>query len=411
MSDTLSHIHHNQEVLSRDINNIIESMPSTHQHTRLQTAAYLLGAREELPDVDDQGQVPTHNEGLEKVKFRIPLNTIDKDKTTTYVDHFYAESDLPLDMLDSMRAAMDLPNTSENLGWCLSTARRADPPHRLLTSQDIGSTFKAVRAEQTFGQNKKKVVIEIMPVQKEKSFKRQASMSSVGEQNLTVVSKPPLPLYTKELENVKKKLRCSEHQIEGSENAFCWVDVSRPNAPHYPLCTQDLQEWAKHLYDTRDPDNTCTTPPSTPHFDDIRKTCKERTSLEHVPTELILPIIHNHIHISSAINDSDMWTSKSTLSEQRSDDLIAPQPLKRMFALYMESDEESDSEPPQDIDEVLASIHSRYPAMEFPHGKFYAEKVGMSEGAALTFHSCVCKAHTMKERAKARRKAKGKTKA
>lgn len=50
--------------------------------------------------------------------------------------------------------------------------------------------------------------------------------------------------YAKELEHVKGQLRCSEHS---EENTFCWVEKSQPGAPHYPLCTQDLQEWAKYL--------------------------------------------------------------------------------------------------------------------------------------------------------------------
>ncbi|KAG1878468.1 hypothetical protein C8R48DRAFT_668563 [Suillus tomentosus] len=454
---------------SRDIDSIIDSIPSVRRRARLQTTAYLLGAREELPEVDDEEisriraiqlcyspeanteeQVTTHHQGPELqpqafdkgsydgllkwlmqdthvalVEFRVPLNTTDKNKYTTYVDYFYTESDHPLDMLDSMKATMNIPKTYKHLGWRLSTARRSDPPHRLLTSQDVASAFKAVRAEQASGRKKKKVVIEIVntiPVQKEKSMKLQAGM----------VSDASLLLYAKELENVKKKLSCSEHQLGNPEHTFCWVDVSQPNTPHYPICTQDLQEWAKYLYDTRDPDNACISLPNTPHFDDIRKTRKARTvSLQRVPTELISPIIHNHVHLSSVIED--MWTSNGTLSGQQSNGPTIPQPLKRTFALYMESDEETDDDEPlpQDIGNILTTIHSRYPAMDFPryanplkeHGilylptaahfssRFYVEKVGMTEGAVFTFHTGVCQAHMKEERAKARRKAKGKKKA
>jgi hypothetical protein len=99
----------------------------------------------------------------------------------------------------------------------------------------------------------------------------------------------------------------------------------------------------------------------------------------------------------------------------------------------MESDEESDdnSQPPQGIDDVLASIHARYPAMEFPQYvdklkdrgilylvtaahfniQFYEEKIGMPEGAACMFHASVCNARMKEERAKMRRKTKGKRKA
>ncbi|KAG2088170.1 uncharacterized protein F5147DRAFT_781090 [Suillus discolor] len=303
--------------------------------SRLQTTTYLLGARQELPDVDaeeinriravqpwysqaesepsegqltDQEKVPVHTDHfpLEKVEFRIPLNTADRNKSTTYVDHFYAESDLsPMDIFDSMRAVMGLPKTYEHLGWRLSTARRMDPPHRLLTAQDLNSAFKTARAEQLSGRKQKRIAIEIintMPVLKEK------------------------------------------------------------------------------------------------------------------PTNL--PIEH-----VSPFN--------RTLSEQKGDGpLMAPQPLKRTFAMYMESDddEETDDEPPQGIDDILTSIHSRFPAMNLPQyskmlkeqgifylptathfsGRFYMEKVGMSEGAAFTFHTGVCNAHMKYVRAKASRKAKRK---
>jgi hypothetical protein len=152
--------------------------------------------------------------------------------------------------------------------------------------------------------------------------------------------------------------------------------------------------------------------------------------LQRVPTELISPVIHNHIHLSSTIDD--VRASNGALSGQQSYGPVAPQPLKRTFALYMESDEETDcDEPPQNIDNIFTTIHSRYPAMDFPQymnplkergilylptaahfsSKFYVEKVGMTEGAAFTFHTHVCQAYMKEERAKARKKAKGKKKA
>jgi hypothetical protein len=120
------------------------------------------------------------------------------------------------------------------------------------------------------------------------------------------------------------------------------------------------------------------------------------------------------------------------LAREQEESRMAPQPLKRSFALYMNSDEESDNEePPQHIKDVLANVHSRYPAMNFPQYadklkdrgilylstaahfgiRFYEEKVGMPEGAAYTFQSCVSKTHMKAELAKGRRKAKGKKKA
>ncbi|KAG2063417.1 hypothetical protein BDR04DRAFT_1123277 [Suillus decipiens] len=88
--------------------------------------------------------------------------------------------------------------------------------------------------------------------------------------------------------------------------------------------------------------------------------------------------------------------------------VMMSQPLKRTYALYMESDEEfSDDEPLQIIEEFLASVHPRYPATNFlqytrklkdcgilylPTAArfnigFYQNKVRMPEGTALPFTS------------------------
>ncbi|KAG1760632.1 hypothetical protein EDD22DRAFT_848365 [Suillus occidentalis] len=123
--------------------------------------------------------------------------------------------------------------------------------------------------------------------------------------------------YTKELEHVKGQLRCSEHS---EENTFCWVEKSQPGAPHYPLCTRDLQEWAKYLFEIGDPDNACTIMPNKPHFDELRKTRKDRTvSLQRVPTE---PIIYDYNHHSP----------QAAVHAWQSSRVPAPQPLKRTYA-------------------------------------------------------------------------------
>jgi hypothetical protein len=56
-----------------------------------------------------------------------------------------------------------------------------------------------------------------------------------------------------------------------------------------------------------------------------------------------------------------------TLARQQGHPTMPPALLKRTYALYMESDDESsDDEPPQDIEDVLTSAHSRYPTINFP---------------------------------------------
>lgn len=202
MSESLSPTNSlDRDILSRDINDAIDALPSARQRSRVQSMAYLLGARQEPPDFDDveinrtrtvqlaydamEGNtinLPTQCQELKKgelhlclslvysyvcvtmlVEFRVPLNTTDGSKQTTYVDQLYSESDIRADILDSIRAAMDVPKSYEHLGWRISTARRTDLPHRLLTVQDVDSAFKAVRAEQSSGQRKKtNAAIEIV---------------------------------------------------------------------------------------------------------------------------------------------------------------------------------------------------------------------------------------------------------
>lgn len=97
------------------------------------------------------------------VEFRVPLHTLDRLQSITYVDRLHSESDSRRDIFDSIKATMDVPELYEHLGWHLSTACRTDPPHRLLTAHDIDSAFKAVREEESSsGRKKKKVVIEIL---------------------------------------------------------------------------------------------------------------------------------------------------------------------------------------------------------------------------------------------------------
>jgi hypothetical protein len=99
---------------------------------------------------------------MSPVEFKVPLHTTDTDKWTTYVGQSYSESDCRLDIFDAIKATMDVPKKFQHLGWRLSTARRMDPPHWLLTSLDMDSAFKAARAEQSSGRNKKVIAIEVV---------------------------------------------------------------------------------------------------------------------------------------------------------------------------------------------------------------------------------------------------------
>ncbi|KAG1741385.1 hypothetical protein EDD22DRAFT_851708 [Suillus occidentalis] len=277
----------------------------------IKTAAYLLGARQALPDINDEEFNGT----------RSAVQSWYSDLVAACAQS-EVEKDNCMDMFDSMRATMDVPKAYKHMGWRLSTAHRVDPVHWLLTTQDLDSAFKAARTEQNSGQKKTKVIVEVvntMPGMGVKSKQPQIGSRNPMESR-TITSRDTLP-YTKELENVKNKLRCSEHHGQAlGENTYCWVDVLQPNAPHYPLCTRDLQEWAKHLM----------------------RQGRSLSLLQRVPTKLISPIIHNHVHLPPSVNTHN----GARFFQQNKSPLMLPQPLKRTFALYMESDEESEDDEP-----------------------------------------------------------------
>ncbi|KAG1730493.1 hypothetical protein EDD22DRAFT_1014662 [Suillus occidentalis] len=167
---------------------------SGRQRTRAQTAAYLLGIRPELPSIIDTAEQASQE--LDKIEFRIPLHTMDESRSTTYVEKLHSESDCRRDIFDSIKAIMDVPGLYGYLGWRLSTARRTDPPHQLLTVHDIDSAFRAARAESS-GRRHKKVAIEIIntePKAKEKPTKQRAGLvisdGAVGRQQGQAVPQP-----------------------------------------------------------------------------------------------------------------------------------------------------------------------------------------------------------------------------
>ncbi|KAG1724456.1 uncharacterized protein EDB91DRAFT_1087466 [Suillus paluster] len=270
------------------------------------------------------------------------------------------KSDSHIDILNSIKATMDVSKTYQHLGWRLSTARHMDSPHRLLTTHDIDSAFKAARTEQGSGRKIKKVAIEIV------------NTVYKGARNSHKQVVPALTIRSSERTHSAGSMHPS------------------PTAPHYPLCTQDLQEWAKYLHETGDPDFVILPRTSPNHFNEIQKTQNKERAIR------------------------------------------LPNRSRGLLRSIWESDEESDDdEPLQCIEDVLRTVHSRYPAMNFPqyadklkdHGifylpttahfsvRFYEEKVGMLEGSAYTFQSCISKSHTKVELAKERRQAKGKKKA
>jgi hypothetical protein len=99
--------------------------------------------------------------------------------------------------------------------------------------------------------------------------------------------------------------------------------------------------------------------------------------------------------------------------------------LKREYAMYIESDEESDDEPEMTISDVLNRINDRFPALDFHQYQeplcrdgiaylaaavkfdcqFYVHRIGMSAGAASLFSEQVAWMKRKNDQAAVRRKA------
>jgi hypothetical protein len=82
--------------------------------------------------------------------------------TTTCIEVSFAANALRNDIFSRVCAYMEVPRDYNKLGWRLSTARRSDPPHCLITSEDVDAAFMAAKNAQGAGRKKQKVIIEVL---------------------------------------------------------------------------------------------------------------------------------------------------------------------------------------------------------------------------------------------------------
>ncbi|KAH7903006.1 hypothetical protein BJ138DRAFT_1108042 [Hygrophoropsis aurantiaca] len=418
------------ESRSQSITDAINRIQNPRSRSRAQTTAYLLGATQQLPDftqeeINQQRAIQTCYAAMagevlpQPMSFRIPMNTTKADTLTTYVEVPFAPTDIRRDIFERIVTYMGVPQNYENLAWRLSTARQTDPPHRLLTSEDLDSAFKAVK--DASGRKKKPVCVEILnmaPATIDKQAKRKRGESDAGDASCG----PTMIPYTKAYEHLKGRLRCSTHP---GEHKWCWIDPTKNNAPHVPLSVQDLQEWAKYLHDENTPpkDWDVLVPPNTLRFDELRISRKER-SVSSIPKTSGDPsstIIHNHIHLSGTEPLEELRMSRTP---------TASPATSRQYAMYLDSEDGSDVGEAPPLGQFIEAINDRYPGINFSqyedrlhkHGivyletaarfpsSYYETKLDMPPGIAVLFHDLVQKEQKKVDRAKLKRKEKGKKK-
>ncbi|KAG1881868.1 hypothetical protein C8R48DRAFT_667608 [Suillus tomentosus] len=196
------------------------------------------------------------------------------------------------------------------------------------------------------------------------------------------------------------------------------IDVlSKPDVAHIGIKSPELEKETKC---TLKPGNPYIAPlsPNTLDFNEISKIQKPCTpSLSSVSTELLTmpsPIMYKQ----GARTPADKYHQTCF-------------GLKCEYAMYLESDEESDNEPEMTISDVLNRINSRFPALDFFQYQealcrdgiaylaaavkfdceFYVHTIGMSTGAASLFCEQIARMKRKNDRAVVQRKAKGRKRA
>ena len=146
------------------------------------------------------------------------------------------------------------------------------------------------------------------------------------------------------------------------------------------------------------------------------------TTISHVPTKPVLPIIHVHIPESLRPLTDSMTANIPTAAN------VGGPGLTHQFAMYLDSKDEFDDEHQTDIRQLLETLHTKFPALNYLQyeaslfslgiaylttatlfdADFFASKVRMTDGAAQLFHQQVFKEVKKASQAKQQRKAKGK---
>ncbi|KAG1748855.1 uncharacterized protein EDB91DRAFT_1244667 [Suillus paluster] len=177
-----------QEILSN--RSLDEAISNSARHRRVQTTTYLLGARQELPELcaEDVTDAHANSQGL-TYNFRIPQHTTNADVATAYVDVGFADNTPFYDVFYRIHAYMDISPQASELGWRLSTDRRSDLPACLKTSFDLKNVFKSVRAKRYLGRKKKVVNIKILNF---KSISKKVRAETDGRSSLSNVSTDPV---------------------------------------------------------------------------------------------------------------------------------------------------------------------------------------------------------------------------
>ncbi|KAG1790128.1 uncharacterized protein HD556DRAFT_1310912 [Suillus plorans] len=232
-----------REILScRSLNDAIEAISNPARCSQVQTTAYLLGARQELPEFFDEDVADAHADICGSTYIvRIPQHTTDPDIATVYVDVGFAENTLPSDVFDCIHAYMDISPEDSELGWQLSTDRRSDPPAHLKTSFDLKNAFQSARAKRYSGRKEKHVKIEILNL---KSISKIVSAKQGGKNShLSNVSAQPITSPSPTVHNyIHLRGKAADQNqllhagIKCLHDIYLKMDNESDDEPQLPIC-------------------------------------------------------------------------------------------------------------------------------------------------------------------------------
>ncbi|KAG2046118.1 hypothetical protein BDR06DRAFT_1014993 [Suillus hirtellus] len=241
MSESLSPTNSlDRQILSSwGFHDAIEAISNPSRCTRAQTAAYLLGARQELPEFFDAAANVNIRGSTYTV--RIPQHTTNTNIATVYVDVGFADDILPSDVLDHIHAYMDISPEDSKLGWRLSTDRRSDLPARLKTSFDLKNAFQSARAKRYSGKKEKDVKIEISNLKsilKKIASTQQGENSGLSNASVQPVT-PPSPIVHNHIhlrDETGNHNRALHARIKHPLSMYLETDDESDDEPQLPIC-------------------------------------------------------------------------------------------------------------------------------------------------------------------------------
>ncbi|KAG6908316.1 hypothetical protein DXG01_005292 [Tephrocybe rancida] len=269
----------------------------------------------------------------------------------------------PRDFLARVIANLDLDPGSAQLGWKSCDDTKTSHPRRLKTDEDVQCAFDEMVKLLTSTRRKRPVFMEVVNLTK-------------PAVPVPSAPKPSETAASEEMKIVKEKLRCAQHP---GANRWCFVKNDRDGnaGRHVPLGIAELSLWAREMRDGRC-DRECKLAPEILRLDDLvnaeRERSEPRGSRRYGPAQPAMPAIHVHL-TDSPIGEVLVPRERNQAKHKRKRQDTPP-----------DNDSDTDDVPVIAISELLESLHSVRPALNYPQYERALLKAGIAyTNAVLEF--------------------------